>query len=194
MRPTQYMDFALMANTTGAGIPAPVVASGLARVLHGFFRQSEREYAIALPGWDGNPESKTSNPWRVVRVFADDMIALERLMAGVSDHHLVRDYTHPGFPRRMPADFSGPFVEYRRFRVSSRKAGVDELRHRRINEAIDRELPYFQMQSRSNGQAFVLTIEPRQVTGASLDEAVHPDKYGLSTKTRSFGVPHIPAG
>lgn len=194
MRPKRYMDFELLANTTGAGVPAPVVASGLVKVLHGFFRQSERDYALAIPGWGFGEKAGTGNPWQVIRIFADDMDAFEDLMAGVADHHIVRDYTRPGYPRSVPDNFSGPFVEYRRFRIPGRKAGVDGLRHRRINEAIDRCLPYFQMSSRSNEHAFVLTVEPRKAPTRSVDTTVHPDSYGLSTWTRSFGLPHIPLG
>lgn len=192
MRPQRYMDLEILSQDAGAGIPAPVIASGVLQVLHGFFANYKGEYALALPGWgDGLPESR-GYPWRALRVFVQDMEALDRLMAGVADHHLIRDYTRPGFPRPVPHGFEGKWVEYRRYRISSRKAGVDNLRHRRLIAAVEKDLPYFKIRSTTNEQPFILAVEPRPAPPSVVDAEVVPDSYGLSVQSRAFALPHIP--
>jgi len=192
MRPLRYMDFELLASDTGAGIPGPVIASNLLQALHGFFAGHRGNYALALPGWGDGTMDTTGYPWRALRVFAPDLEALDRLMAGVANHPIVRDYTRPGFPRPVPPSFDGKWVEYRRYRISSRKAGVDGLRHRRLTAAMERALPYFKVRSRSNGQPFILAVEPRPAPAGTVNAQVQPDSYGLSVQSRAFALPHIP--
>lgn len=192
MRPLRYVDFELLTSDTGAGMPAPVIASGLAHVLHGFFAGHPGDYALALPGWGSGTTEMNGYPWRALRVFAADIEALDRLMSGVGNNPIVRDYTRPGFPRSVPPNFDGGWVEYRRYRISSRKAGVNDLRHRRLNAAMERGLPYFKVRSRSNGQPFILAVEPRPALPGTLTTDVQPDSYGLSVQSRAFALPHIP--
>lgn len=188
MRARRYMDFDL---PSGAGAPRPVIASALVQALHGVFAAHPGEYALALPGWSGEGEP-ASEPWRALRIFAEDLEALDRLMQRLERHPVVRDYTRAGFPRPVPEGFEGPWVEYRRYRVSSRKAGVDALRHRRLTDATERGLPFLQVRSASNGQAFVLGVEPRPSTPRRSDADAAPDSYGLSVTSRAFALPHIP--
>lgn len=191
MRPLQYVDFEILGQ--GAGAPAPVIASRLFRLLHGVFAATPGKYALALPGWGDAASEAPGFPFRVLRVFAATLDELARLVDSVSSHAVVRDYARIGFPRAVPEGFSGPWVELRRYRISSRKAGVNELRMRRIKAADKHKLPFFQHMSQSTGQAFGLTVEPRPSTGPINSEVV-PDTYGLSAQSRAFALPHIPLG
>jgi hypothetical protein len=190
MRPTRYMDFELLTSDAGAGIPAPLIASRMMQVFHGVFSAHPGEYALALPGW-GDGVGDGGYPWQPLRVFAEGMESLDALMQKIGSHPVVRDYTRQGFPRGVPETFDGSWVEYRRFRMPSRNAGVPHLRQRRLNDQIKRKLPYFQLSSRSNGNAFMVVVEPRAAESGGFSD-VRPDSYGLSTKTRAFSLPHIP--
>lgn len=192
MQPNRYVDFEIGRSDTVSGAPPPMVASGLLMVLHKPFVQYPTRYAVALPGWGDCRGDEHGFPWSVLRVFADDLEALDLLVSQVSSHHIVRDYTRIGFPRQVPTGFSGPWVEYRRFRVSSRKAGVDALRQRRLNSSIENGLPFFKIRSSSTGQTFVLAVEPRPFESPLENQDVKPDNYGLSVHTRAFALPHIP--
>lgn len=199
MTPQQYVDFTLAApepdlpgakhaRTLGSGttLPAPVIAGAMLKVLHGVFGQEPGRYALALP-------KHASAPFAALRVFAAGREDLDGLVQGVEGHPVIRDYARIGYPRKVPADWDGPWLEFRRYRIPSRKAGRkpgDMLRERRMAQAEERRLPYFILQSRSNGQQFGLYLEILPA-GAPGGEA-RPDGYGLSVPTRPFALPDLP--
>jgi CRISPR-associated endoribonuclease Cas6/Csy4 subtype I-F len=190
MKPVVYVDLEVLAgDRDGESMPAPVLAGAALDVLHGAFRQQPGRYALALPGVSPN---KGNTPGRILRVFAGSRDDLDALVAAISGHPVIRDYTRIGYPRPVPGEFSGPWIEYRRYRIpaqkSLRKPG-DTLRERRMQGARERGLPFFHTRSRSNGQSFMLYVQAFDV--ATGDAECLPDSYGLSVSSRPFAVPRL---
>ncbi len=190
MKPVVYVDLEVLAGGhDGESMPAPILAGAALEVLHGAFRQWPGRYALALP--DVSPD-KANAPGRILRVFAGSRDDLDALVAAIGGHPIIRDYARIGYPRPVPGEFSGPWIEYRRYRIpaqkSLRKPG-DTLRERRMRAARERGLPFFQTRSRSNGQSFMLYVEALDV--ATGDVECQPDSYGLSVSSRPFAIPRI---
>lgn len=195
MNPCHYLDFTIAepAPDDGAGpsraaasLPAPVLAGAALKVLHGAFRNAPRRYALALP-------RHGRQPFVVLRVFAGERDHLHALVETVEAHPVIRDYTRLGYPRRVPEDFAGTWTEFRRYRIPARRSGRkpgDDLRERRMTQAAEARLPYFILQSRSNGQQFGLYVEVR--AGAPNAGESEPDSYGLAVSTRPFALPDLP--
>jgi len=169
----------------GTSLPAPVVAGAALKVLHGVFGRQPGRYALALP-------KHQTAPFAALRVFAESRDDLDELVQAVEGHPVIRDYTRLGYPRKVAKDWDGPWVEFRRYRIPSRKAGRkpgDTLRERRMAYVEENRLPYFILQSRSNGQQFGLYLQAL-ATGPSPE--AQPDSYGLSVSSRPFALPDLP--
>ncbi|HRY16406.1 MAG TPA: type I-F CRISPR-associated endoribonuclease Cas6/Csy4 [Candidatus Competibacteraceae bacterium] len=190
MKPAIYVDLEMLAGGSGGEpMPAPVLAGAALNVLHGAFRQWPGRYALALPGV--SPDQANA-PGRMLRVFAGSRDDLDALVAATGGHPVIRDYTRIGYPRPVPGAFSGPWIEYRRYRIPSRKSlrkPDDTLRERRMQAARERGLPFFQIRSRSNGQPFMLYVQALEVTAGGA--GCQPDSYGLSVSSRPFAVPRL---
>lgn len=199
MKPQHYVDFSLAAPEPdtpaakyarpqgyGTTLPAPVIAGAMLKVLHGVFGQQPGRYALALPRY---PDS----PFNALRVFASERDELDGLVQGVEGHPVIRDYAYIGERRKVPLDWSGPWREFRRYRIPSRKSGRkpdDTLRERRMAQAEERRLPYFILHSRSNGQQFGLYLEV--LPADAMPDDCQPDSYGLSVASRPFALPDLP--
>jgi len=190
MKPVVYVDLEVLAGDGGGeSMPASILAGAALDVLHGAFRQRPGRYALALP--DVAPD-RANAPGRILRVFASSRDDLDALIAAIGGHPVIRDYTWIGYPRPVPGAFSGPWIEYRRYRIPSQKAlrkPGDTLRERRMQAAREQGLPFFQTRSRSNGQAFMLYV--RALDAATGDAECQPDSYGLSVSSRPFAVPRL---
>ena len=190
MKPHVYVDLEILAgDPDGEAMSAPVLAGVALEVLHGAFRHQPGRYALALPGASSD-EAKMRN-W-TLRVFADSRDDLDSLVAAVADHAVIRDYTRLGYPRVVPEAFSGPWVEYRRYRIPAQRSlrkPADTLRERRMQAAHQQKLPFFHARSRSNAQSFRVFVQP--LAGAAGDAECQPDSYGLSVSSRPFAVPSL---
>lgn len=178
MEPRHYVDFQLGPR------PSPIVAALALKVLHGVFGLHPGQYALALPDY---PRS-----FPRLRVFAQSREALDRLVGATEQHRGFSEIGRFAYPKAVPEDFVGPWVSYRRYRIPSRKAERKpeaNLRLRRIQAADAAELPYFALQSQSNGQAWRLYVEARPLSTPAQAE---PDTYGLSTASRPFALPRLP--
>ena len=189
MKPVVYVDLEVLAGGhDGESMPAPILAGAALEVLHGAFRQWPGRYALALP--DVSPD-KANAPGRILRVFAGSRDDLDALVAAVRDHAVIRDYARLGYPCVVPETFSGPWVEYRRYRIPAQRSlrkPADTLRERRMEAAHEQKLPFFQTRSRSNEQSFRVFVQA--LAGASGAEC-QPDSYGLSVSSRPFAVPRL---
>lgn len=197
MIPRQYLDFSIGPESVGeadepgcgraaAGLPMPVLAGAALKVLHGAFRDAPGRYALALP-------RHARQPFSVLRVFTGERDHLDALVEAVEPHPIMRDYVRLGYPRRVAVGFDGGWTEFRRYRIPSRRAGRkpgDDLRQRRMDRAAENRLPFFIMQSRSNGQQFGLYVDIR--AGAAASSEVEPDSYGLAVTSRPFALPDLP--
>lgn len=197
MTPRHYFDFTIgpeppaedderRPGRAAATLPAPVLAGAALKVLHGAFRDAPGRYALALP-------RHARRPFAVLRVFAGERDHLHALAEAVEAHPVIRDYTRLGYPRPVPADFPGTWTEFRRYRIPARRSGRkpgDDLRERRMARATEARLPYFILQSRSNGQQFGLYVDIR--AGAPQTGEAEPDSYGLAVATRPFALPDLP--
>jgi CRISPR-associated endoribonuclease Cas6/Csy4 subtype I-F len=190
MKPVIYVDLEVLAGDhEGESMPTPILAGAALDVLHGAFRQHPGRYALALPSVS---PGKAHGPGRILRVFAGSRDDLDTLVAVVSGHPIIRDYTRWGYPRLAPDDFSGPWIEYRRYRIPSQKSlrkPNDSLRERRMQIARQLGLPYFQIRSRSNNQQFMLYVQALEAKDGS--SVCQPDGYGLSVSSRPFAVPQV---
>jgi hypothetical protein len=186
MQPEHYVDIEVIGNEKGGGLPRPVVAGAILRVLHGAFRRHPGKFALALP-------AKEKSNFSCLRVFSQTRSDLDLLVATVESNPSIRDYGRIGYPRVIPEGYDGPWKRYSRFRIPTRKADrdpKDALRARRIAHADKHKLPFFILSSVTSGQRFGLYIE---VSPAELNrEECMPDSYGLSVSTRPFAVPDLP--
>ena len=186
MIPRHYFDIEVLGGEAGGGLPLPVVGSVLMKILHGAFRHMPGKFALAFPG---------KSVFSIIRVFAGDHADLAALVAAVEDHPKIRDYSRLGFPRVVPVDFGGPWVECRRFRIPTRSSDRHEgapLRAKRLAQAEEGKLPYFHMTSASNGSGFGLYLEiVRHPTHPAGAEDCNPDSYGLSRKTKRTVLPDL---
>ncbi|CAK0781605.1 conserved hypothetical protein [Gammaproteobacteria bacterium] len=183
MKPLIYCDLEVRANAQGEGISIPVLERALG-VLHGVFRKSPGKYAIALPL---ARFGEHRHPGTVVRVFSETREDLDRLVAAIQEQSVVMDYLMIGYPRIVPANFSGPWREYRRYRISNRGSRLEKCREFRLQEAS--KLPYLRVISRSTGHGFGVYIA--QLDAGRTDDC-KPDSYGLSVATRPFALPLLP--
>lgn len=190
MKPVIYFDLEVLAGDSGGeSMPAPVLAGAALDVLHGAFRQHPGRYALALPGV---LPDQASAPGRALRVFAGSRDDLDALVAAISGHSIIRDYTRIGYPRPVPGSFPGPWVEYRRYRIPAQRSlrkPNDTLRERRLQSAREQGFPYFHARSRSNNQQFVLYVQAIAAQSGGME--CQPDSYGLSVSSRPFAVPCI---
>lgn len=186
MRAEHYVDIDVPGNKKGGGLPRPVLAGAILRVLHGAFRRHPGKFALALPG-------KDKSHFTCLRVFSQTRGDLDLLVAAVENNPAIRDYGRIGYPRLIPERYDGPWKQYSRFRIPTRKADrhpEDALRARRIAQADHKKLPFFILSSVTSGQRFGLYVEVG--TAAAHREECMPDSYGLSVATRPFAVPDLP--
>ncbi|MBU2774263.1 type I-F CRISPR-associated endoribonuclease Cas6/Csy4 [Acidithiobacillus ferrooxidans] len=153
-------------------------------VLHGAFVEFPGTFALAFPDIQAG---EFRHPGGRVRIFAEESEALRDLRALI-DHSDSLDFRVKvkGDVQDVPADFAGPWVEYRRFRIPGKASRRPEFRAARIEKADT--LPYIGVHSRSTDQYFVVYIDP-MVTDARLDGV--SDSYGLSVSSRAVSVPDL---
>ena len=178
MTPRCYLDFWPVARD---GVNPPVIMSGVMSILHGYFRAHPGGMAIALPNYD-------TDPFLSLRVFAESTLSIDALVANISRHPKIRDYTKMGQTKTVPETWRGKWVEFRRFRIPTKKAGVDQLRAKR--QAMLNDLPFFSMRSQSTGQTFILPIEKISIK-EQLTSDGSPDSYGLSRLSNRVILPDI---
>ena len=189
MIPQHYLDFAIgdeERSRASGGLSAPVIAGAALKVLHGAFSKIPGRYALALPGHE-------RQPFAILRIFTSEREHLDSLVEAVESHTIMRDYLRLGYPRKVPVGFAGGWTEFRRYRIPARRSGRnpdDNLRERRMRHAAEARLPYFIMQSRSNGQQFGLYVEI--CSGAPAITESQPDSYGFSVASRPFALPNLP--
>ncbi|EIC20987.1 CRISPR-associated protein (Cas_Csy4) [Thiorhodovibrio frisius] len=156
------------------------VASRALREMHGIFRETPGQYALALPD---HPRVGRGR----LRIFAEKSGDLERLAYRLRELPVrFSDIAN------VPQDYSGPYRRYSRYRIQSRKQERDykgTLRLRRMREAEAEQMPWFNMRSGSTGQEFRLYVSVADDAEGSLADSCEPDSYGLSVATRPFALP-----
>lgn len=186
MQPKHYVDITVAGNDKGVGLPRPVVAGAILRVLHGAFRRNPGKFALALP-------VKEKSHFACLRVFSETRDDLDLLVATIENNPVIRDYGQIGYPHVVPEGYDGPWKQYSRFRIPTRKADrdpEDALRSRRIAYADENNLPFFIVTSDTTKQRFGMYIK---VDHAQTHQSeCMPDSYGLSVSTRRFAVPDLP--
>lgn len=188
MIPRHFFDIDIRGGDQ-VGIPFPLACGIVVQVLHGAFRSLPSRYALAFP---------RPHFFAAVRVFASERAELDALVEAIRHHPKVRDYTRLGYPQSVPAGFRGKWVEYRRYRIPTRKSDREPgtpLRAKRIADADKRRLPYLMLSSRSTGSQFGLYVEPIVYNDAGaerLERDCRPDGYGLSGRDKAFALPMLP--
>lgn len=190
MKPTHYLDFEL-AEGTDTDVSSTVVANQVIKILHGAFREKKGHYAVSLPCTKPGVRSSTGN---VLRIFSGSKESLALLIVNIQNHFYIRDYATIHRIESVPDKFSGEWIEYRRFRISTIKMDRNDsdgkASRKRLQRASELGLPYFIIQSQSNGHRFSLVIEPRKGNSESI--TIEPDSYGFSVSSRPFSLPAIP--
>ena len=183
MNPRTYFDIEVRgaASTGGGQIPALPVMTRLVGVLHGIIRDHPGKFALALPRMK---TGELRHPGHVVRVFAESQDDLDVVVDALTANERIQGYVSFGYPKKVPDDFSGPWKEYRRFRVPGNGSRLEKCRDYRLQAA--NKLPFFRSASKSNGHAFSLHVDC--IDGAPSSDC-RPDSYGLSVATRPFALP-----
>jgi hypothetical protein len=187
MTPRVYVDLRITVSGGDArSLGVDPRATGLVfSVLHRCMRQHPGRFAAAFPEGLGF--------LAVIRVFASSRDDLDGLAEQLLQSQPVRDYAVLGYPRQVPEDFAGEWLQYRRYRIptrtSDRKEGAP-CRARRLQEADRRRLPYLLVHSSSTGQNFGLRFEV--LPGARNTEPCSPDSYGLARASAPFSIPALP--
>lgn len=183
MTPSWYCDIRIKP----APLSRPLAAASVAKVLHGAFRQTPGRYALAMPNHQGATHAK-------LRVFATHKDELTQLIEAIHQAPALERQAEILYPKAIPKDFDGPWHLYRRYRIPSRKAERDPtrpVRLKRIRQAEERELSFFQMSSTSNGGRFRLFWEVVPCQPSDLPNAGPPDSWGLSTTERAVPLPAL---
>ncbi len=185
MKPTVYVDI-LPSSMTGKE------ASRVFGLLHGAFRTiSDHKYALVLPGLytktPGKLKFGEDKRFERIRVFAESMAALCCLAEAVPGENFL-------FPKTVPEDFGGNWGVLARFQIPVRKKERHPerpVRMKRILQADEKNLPYFDVYSRTHEKAFRLYMELRPINRELVSEVGLPDSYGLSSSTRVVPLPLI---
>ena len=184
MKPDWFFDIDVLSGGEDSGLAAPVLRGTVMSYLHPFFKRHPETFALAVP-----------LDTRRLRVFASTREELDSLVEYLTGIHWMRDYARLNYPRNLPADFSGSWTSYRRYRIptlkTDRKAGVEHgnLRQRRLDTVVGSKMDYFKLRSSSNKQVFTLVIERRP--GTPSIECL-PNGYGLSSGENIFALPEVP--
>ena len=187
MKPNAYFDITVRgAASRGAGqIPALPVVTRLISILHGVFRDHPGQFALALPRMKTGEHKHTGH---VVRIFAEQRDDLyEYIQNALQQNERIHGYIFYGRHHDVPENFSGNWIEYRRYRIPSMRSRLEKCRSYRMDYS--EHLPYVRLGSKSTGQAFSLYFE--SISGEKTDHC-EPDSYGLSVPTRRFCLPDIP--
>lgn len=177
MRPEHFVTIDI--EQGGGGLSRPIISGAVMRILHGVFKQNPGKFAIAIP----------EHGFEWIRVFTDNRENLDLLHDNIKDSHVIKAYARFGYPQEVPKNFSGKWKRYARFRIPSRNSERKEggtLRLRRIEQTEEMDMPFFIVQSKSNGGQFSLHI---YISDAQPSDNCEPDSYGLSVTTRPFGLP-----
>lgn len=177
MRPHVFFDLETLSARRDK---LPCASGQTLRELHGLFAETPACYALALPDYPQHAFGR-------FRVFATTAPELERLAYRLRNRPL-----RIGDIQSVPDGFSGTWRRYNRYRIPTRaqeRHPDGTLRLRRIREADDARLPYFDMQSTSTQQVFrlyVQILDSEPTPGDCL-----PDNYGFSVSTRRFALPDV---
>ena len=176
MNPRVYVDLRILPS--GGDARAPGVdprASGLVfGAVHRHMRAHPGRFALALPDGRGF--------MAVLRVFADTREELDGLAEALQDSPLVRDYAVVGYPKRVPEDFDGPWLQYRRYRIPTRRADRKEgapCRQRRIASRAMRA------RSRAAASASRLTKTSSRPGSARSPIEMLPDAWSTPVRLRT---------
>lgn len=180
---TTYVDFTLTVSHQASDAEVAKAASVLMRSLHAGFKEYPDQFVLALPNLN---KKGLGNRLRVFRVFAKS----------VDDHEKLVDYLQasPGFdvlfvskfPKKVPADFSGPYIAYFRSRIGSRSK--PNCRYKKMMALAESNALWVDVRSKANGNAFRMYIDSESGNGAKTGQV---NGYGLSTREAPVFVPHI---
>lgn len=200
-----YVDVRVVPSADTVDLSLATIRNQIYGVLHGAFRALAQvdpsPYAIALvasPRLVGKQqafERTYGKPPRfdfdIFRVFSTSAEALQRLIDVIGQHWKIRDYSVVGTPLAVPTDNVTGWHSYRRYRIPTAKAERQQLSHdnaplreRRMRAA--KAMPFLQVQSKSTGQRFTLTIDIMPMPDAGHGQ---PDGYGLARASQPFALP-----
>lgn len=185
MKPQHFLDIRVIVPPEDGGADAAIrVVTRLVYVLHGIFRTYPGVYAMALPAMKTGNGSHGPYPGDMVRVFAEQFGQVRSLRTLLEGNDRLAKYLAFSVPQEVPPDFTGPWREYRRFRIPGRGTRYPETRERRFK--LGDALPYLRLRS-GNGQFFSLRVD--SISAEQGSEGCEPDGYGLSRLTKSFALP-----
>lgn len=169
------------------------VLSKTVQLVHAFMTRQKLKMAVAFP--DAVVGDQRA-PGKTVRVFAEFEQDLENL---ANDFEICEfaETVHLLRIKTVPADFAGPFVEYRRFRIRRYEDGSNLAREEQIQRS--RFLPAIMFTSKSNGQPFTMFFDVIARNSAVVECTAKyvsnagegPNGYGLSTPDRPFALPSL---
>lgn len=185
MLPKHYLDIEVRgaASRGPAAMAALPVLSRLLSALHKVFDSYPGRFAVALPRMR---TGRARHPGNLMRVFAEHRADLDIICTALAANERILGYVRLGLIQESPEEPERGWMEYRRYRIPSRRSRLEKCREYRL-KAGD-ELPYLRIGSASNGQAFSVHIAA--VPGARPDHCA-PNSYGLSTATRPFALPVV---
>ncbi len=185
MRPFYYVDYQARASTMqdlAAHQSLPIMAR-LWRSLHGYFVENPGKFAIAFPYWRCGERRHVGN---VIRVFAEYEKDFEDLSERLKNNENIAPYITKSFFQAVEDKHIEGWMEYRRYRVPTRHAKLQQYREKCWNNA--EEIPYLRLKSASNYNVFSMHIIASN--GQKTDHC-HPTSYGLSGESR-FSLPVLP--
>jgi hypothetical protein len=180
MTPDCYIDIELKPGPTSMPAMAKAVW-----VLHGILRVQPGMFALAFPQMRKGEKRGMGN---LVRIFTDSIDKLDQVVRLMKANDRLKGHLIYREPTLVPADFNGPWVEYRRFRLPGTSNRLQEYRQKKLREA--EQVPYIVTKSKTTEQVFSLHIDNRPGTKPLICQ---PDSYGLSSSGRTFAVPQIQA-
>lgn len=178
MKPRFYIDINVKVADKGAA-SLPHTSSKIISLLHPYFSKNPKKYAIDLPF--------TKSLFTCIRVFGETMEDIVSVGKFLQESKIDK-YGLMTFPEAVPVDFYGQGVMLNRYRIASHNSRTQACRFNRLKYAEEKELPYFMLKSKSNGQPFSLHIE-RNLVDRYQEQECFPNGYGLGSKERLVLLP-----
>lgn len=183
--PKEYFDVEVRgASSSGGGrIPALPVVTRLVSILHGIFREYPGRFALAFPRMQ---TGEHRHPGHVVRLFASSRDDLDIVHKALEENDRIAKYVRTGYPKKVPDDFNGPWVEFRRYRIPGNGSRLLQCRSYRLKAG--ENLPFLRLMSKGNRNVFSFHIERRE---GKRPATCQPDSYGFSVPSRAFALPEL---
>jgi len=186
VKPHHYLEYRVVGMSRGpdSSVLVPVMTR-LFATLHAVKRTHQLDIALAFPGMYEGEGRDPARLGELIRVWASDETTLNTLSTHAALPAGIVPFVGIGDVETFDTSQECRWRAYARYRIPSRRSRVEGARSSRLERS--ERLPFFRVGSRSNRQAFSISILPIEVKASSA--AAEADSYGLSRLSEPLGLP-----